>query len=770
MNELLTSNQTSYQLGSQLGTPDVGMKDFSMMLRRRKWVILPILLLSVGGAYLWTLNSPKTWRAEAQMMLVQRAPTTTSDTINGDTAPIFETMETQVGMIESVAMAQRTQTQLQNDALASGGSTSIPYSLGDIQNAIKVNNPLDSTLMDITAEANDRQQAAILANAVTHAFVLWKRDLAQNDILHSEESLRIRTARAKAQTLFAEQQLLAFKESHHLANVDTDEIGAITRQETADATVASIREDLASQQARLAEVNARLLAATNQVNLPGGVPDPGLVLSLQAKLEDLVVERNDLAQKVTPEYPGALSGLDSLPDLDAKIADVKSKLASALKATTNNAAPTLDSRSALATQAMDARISVALTSARLAAALQDSQSLAQKVEGLPDIRMHYAQLSRNADLANALYTSLQSALNATHLERDRVSGNIQITEGAIVPYLPYKPNLKTNLAIGLAIGVLLSLGLIMLLEQIDQRVRTLDEVRALATGPIVGMLPKTSRAHMRMLTQGRLVPAFEEAFNLLGVNLFHVTRQSMMREDLQNQIILVTSAVPKEGKSLIASQLARSMAESGKTVILVDANMRRPVQHLLFKTGEQGGLADVLANRITLDDALFPSDIAGLSILAAGEVDQNPTVLLSQPTLATLIDSLRFKAEAIIIDAPDCTAVADTLLLTNYADCLLQVVRAGYEDMDTLHNATLALQATGKKVTILMNGLNRQEQHIFRSRYAYTVLVGPNIAGSLSSPLDKTMVMNRSRDLIFAKSVRSTPENPDDGTDLNGVS
>lgn len=738
------------------------MKDFSAMLRRRKWVILLIVLLSLGAAYLWTINSPKTWRAQAQLMLVQKSPAANSNSINGDTTPMFETMETQVGMIESVAMAQRTLNQLKNDAMLTGGSTEIPYGVGTIQDSIKVTNPLDSTLLDITADGNDRQQAAALANAVAHAFVLWKKDLAQNDILHSEESLRFRAARAKAQTLDAERQERAFKEKHHLADVDEDEKLAIERLESSDVTVASVRQELAAQQARLQEVNARLLAATKQVNTPGGVPDPNLVLNLQAKLQQLKIDREDNARRVTAEYPGVL------PELDAKIKDTQAQLNSALKATTNNDAPTLDARSTLATAATDAHVAVALTKARLAAVLQDDQVLQHRVSGLPGIRMQYAQLARNVELANSLYSSLQAALNATRLERDRVSGNIQITQGAIVSYLPYKPNIKTNMAIGLAAGVLLSLLMVMMLEQVDRRVRTLDEVRVLASGPIVGMLPKTSRAHMRMLTQGRLLPSFEEAFNLVGVNLFHLLRSSMMREDLQNQIILVTSAVAGEGKSVMASQLARSMAEAGKTVILVDANLRRPVQHLLFKTGETGGLADILAGRLPWEEAIVTSDIPRLSIIPSGEVDQNPTVLLSQPELATLMDTLRFKADVVIIDAPDCGAVADTLLLTHQADCLLQVVRSGYEDMDTLHNAALALHGTGKKVALLVNGLNRQEQHAFRSRYAYTVLVGTNDP-ALPSPVEKTMVMNRSRDLIFTKSARPSQEDPGDASDHNGV-
>ncbi len=250
--------------------------------------------------------------------------------------------------------------------------------------------------------------------------------------------------------------------------------------------------------------------------------------------------------------------------------------------------------------------------------------------------MQYAQLSQNADLATTLYTSLQAALNVTRLQKDQVSGNVQITQGAVLGYLPVKPRMEIDVLLGVALGSFLSLCLVMLLEQLDQRVRTLDEVRALVSGPIIGMLPQISRKRMTALAQGLMLPEFEEPFSLVRVNLPYVMRHAMMRENLQHQTILVTSAVPGEGKSVTASQLARSMAESGKSVILVDANLRRPVQSFLFHTGETRGLANVLAGELALDEAIATSDVEGLSILHSGESRQNPTSLLSGPRLGPL--------------------------------------------------------------------------------------------------------------------------------------
>ncbi len=751
MNELLTGPQHNYQPspypGAQGGSPEIDIKDFSQMLRRRKWVVLPILLLCLGGAYLWTLYTPKIWRAEAQLQLVPQAVfSNTAQSNSGSSAYSTETPETQVTMIQSPGMVERTLSQLKNDSLVHNGTTDTNYTLDDIQEAIKVTNPLDTSVLVVTADGSDRAQAQTLANAVAHAFVAWKKDNAQKAIRAQEEGLRYRAAKAGAQLQKAEREERDFMQSHHLANVQGEQMAALTSAEQSDTSISLLKQDLSAQQARLKELEAHLAAANKAVRSANGVPDAGLVVTLQARLNELKTDRNAAALVYTSEYPGVL------PGMDAKIKIVQSQLDHALAAAGNNDAPSLEVRSNLVSQTLDARSNLALTQARLIAAVQAGQALQNKVSGLPSIQMQYAQLSRNTQLYDLLYKQLQANLNAVRLDRDRVSGDVQLIQSAFVPLLPYKPNLKTNMALGFALGLLLSLGMVLLLEHLDQRVRTLDEMRALISGPIIGMLPRTSRTFMTALANGRQLPEFEEAFSLARVNLAYVLHHTLLRDDSPQETILVTSAVLGEGKSVAAAQLARSMAAAGKTVILVDANLRRPAKNSLFPEGKTGGLADVLAGTLSLDEALATTDVAGLTVLPAGESTQNPTVLLSHPRLSEIMGSLRVKADVLIIDAPDCSSVADTLLLTAHADCLMQVVRMSFADMDTLHNASLALHATGKKVTVLANGLTRSQQRVFRSRFSYAALSSPAETHSLSAKFDQALVVSRPHDLLFASS------------------
>ena len=752
------------------------MKDFVAVLRRRFWVILPLLLLCVAGAYAvtmgthWTAGIPKSYRAESQLMLVQRAPSSGNDPADSVTGIAASPIETEVVLIQNREMAQRTADYLKNHALFVGETKdTATLSQDEVQGAVKVTNPTDSNLLVVTADASSPALAAGLAEAVARSFVEYKQSLATRDMKFAQVDLAKKVLRAEETMMAAIRKETEFKQANRLSNLDETDRAVNEQLVASSASVAALTQKLAHESANVKELDNQLRTADAAIKSHPDVADEAGTQVIQAELNRLKQQRAQAGSQYTSDFPGA-PGIPSLRDLDAQIKAKQAQFNGSKLASTSDTAPTLAAHGALASADNTAHAEAISTQTELASALQAQAASQRQVEGIPGLQQQYTQLSLNTRLDTELYTRYKGAQDAAKLQRDMISGNVTIAQDAEAPLLPFKPNLKTNLILGLALGALLSLGLVMLLEQTDQRVRTLDEVRALVSGPIIGMLPRTSRGQMNALAQGYLLPQFEEAFSLVRVNLSYVTRSSMMREQVQHQTILVTSAVPGEGKSVTAAELARSMAQSGKSVILVDANLRRPSQNLLFQTGETGGLTDVLSGQLPLDEAIATSNVENLSILSSGVSTQNPTVLLSQPRLASVMEALRFKADVVIIDAPDCTSVADTLLLTAHADCLLQVVRAGAVDMETLHNTSQALLTTGKKVVVLANGLTRPQQRAFRSRFAYAALASQNDVPALPQTFEKTMVLNRSHDLVFSKSVHPSLENPEGTPEPNEAS
>ncbi|HLV80403.1 MAG TPA: polysaccharide biosynthesis tyrosine autokinase, partial [Chthonomonadaceae bacterium] len=526
-------------------------------------------------------------------------------------------------------------------------------------------------------------------------------------------SLEVRASRAKNQMAAAEQRVMQFKLSHQLVDVPAQQKAVLDQYLSMESEVVLQQQELASEQARLKSLSDRLHAADSAIKNGTGVRDDALVLNLQAQLNTLEMERTSQALKYTPAYPGIL------PDLDVRIADVKQRLAKAVQGTLDNKKPSLQAQGALVEEVKKAQTDVQYRQARLDEAIKERESLQSQLSDLPQTSHQYAALVRDADMAAALYTSLQTALNSARLDQDIANGNVQLAQEAIAPDQPFRPNLTRDLLFGAAIGLFLSLVSVLLLEQSDRRIRDLDNARRAIPGPIIGSMPQMSRAEMRDMLAGRTPPLAVEAYSLARANLELAVRRATGAQPWQRQILMVTSAVPGEGKSLTAAELARSMARAGKSVILVDADMRRPAQNRLFRTAEPHGLADVLSGDMTLEETLVAGDVDNLAILHSGATRRNPTELISLPQMRQTLDALRQEADVVIVDTPASATVADALLLAPYVDCILHVVGAGHVDEEAVQETTRALNAAAPRTMVFFLNRAARDRGRYYGKYYY---------------------------------------------------
>ena len=700
---------------------ELGFFDFANLLWRRKWLVLLLPLIGVGIAQLLTSRLKPRWKATAQMVVVQRSTTSSSSPESAYSAPLIENAETQVQMIQSPGMAQRTQDWLKNKAFAEKKTLRELGIVdeGEIANRfgenISVKVPTDTNLLIVTTTGPTGEQVTLFANAVCQAFVQWKKEVAQASVHEIESNLETRAGRAREQMLAAERAETAFKKQNQLVDVPAQYKATLDRYTSQEAEIASLQREVNSKETGLKALGVQLAQTDKSIREGEGIRDDLQVQSLQRQLNDLQVERANAALRYTPEYPGIL------PEMDAKIQDVKNRLTQAVQGTLNNKLPSLQVQGDLSQSYKKEELDLIFTRAKLAGGVAQLTTLKRDLAGVPDAGMRYARLTRNAELARQLNSSLQSSLNVARVSNDLVSGNVQVTSEAILPNLPFSPIRSRNLLMGGMIGLGTALLLSFLLENADHRLRSLDRVRQLVSGPIIGMLPQMSRRGVHALETGGAPAVAIEAYSLARANLAMVARESLKNLPWTKQVILVTSAVPAEGKSLTAAYMARSLAQGGKSVILVDADMRRPTQNRLFNTNEPLGLAEVLIGRIALEDVLVRSDTDNLFLLHSGQPSRNPTELISLPQMGQLLATLRETADIIVLDTPACVAVADALLLAPQADCIVQVIGLGKVDEEMLLETTSALQAAAPRTLVyFVNRVARKARQGYTKYYRYT--------------------------------------------------
>ena len=212
----------------------------------------------------------------------------------------------------------------------------------------------------------------------------------------------------------------------------------------------------------------------------------------------------------------------------------------------------------------------------------------------------------------------------------------------------------------------------------------------------------------------RMDSASMEAYSMLQTNL------DFYGVDQKQQVILLTSAMQAEGKSTTISNLAVAFAQSDKRVLIIDLDLRKPVQHRIFNVPSTTGVTTVLTGKSKVEDAIKPTDRDNLFLLPCGIRPPNPTELLRSESMKQLIEYLRTKYDIIIIDTPPVLALADAAILSRYADSVLLVVAAGVVDYTSLELSIKNLtMVNANLIGVVMNNIKVGDRGSYYYRYSY---------------------------------------------------
>ncbi|GAA3203523.1 polysaccharide biosynthesis tyrosine autokinase [Microbacterium terregens] len=325
------------------------------------------------------------------------------------------------------------------------------------------------------------------------------------------------------------------------------------------------------------------------------------------------------------------------------------------------------------------------------------------------------------DLAEAWIRGMVAEID--NIEGDGSSGSAAVSlipgDSARLPGGPSSPNVRLSLALGGLVGLALGIGYAVIRHVLDRRVRDPRDIERETGVSVVGTLPldKELAAHRQILdftSAGAGPTAIAEAMRELRTNL------QFMDVDNPPRAIVVTSPLPGDGKSTLAGNLAVSLAAAGQKVILVDADLRRPMVASLFGLPEGAGLTDILAGRAQIADVRHTVDPSGnLVVIAAGRIPPNPSEVLGSNRMRDLIRSLGESA-LVIIDSPPLLPVTDAAILANLADGALIVVSAGKTTYDMLHKATANLEkASARALGIVLNRVPKRGAQAMYYGYQY---------------------------------------------------
>ena len=304
-------------------------------------------------------------------------------------------------------------------------------------------------------------------------------------------------------------------------------------------------------------------------------------------------------------------------------------------------------------------------------------------------------------------------------------GNARLVENAQVPQWSVTPNKLSTLALGNLLGLLLAIGTALVLDALSTSIKTIKEAKEIFGYTLLGIIPAfgsekdgnydgDAESAAKIVVRDAPRSPISETYRILQANLKFLSSDKVVK------VIAVTSSVPQEGKSTVSANLAAAMAQSGRKVLLIDADMRLPSQHKIWNLINDAGLSNVLVGQAQLGKVL-KEVMVNLHVLTAGVTPPNPMALLDSKRMASLIKKFSATYDFVIIDTPSLSTAVDAPILGKMADGILLVVQPGIVDSGSAAAAKEFLEQSGQNVLgQVVNGVTSENQpHSYYAKEYY---------------------------------------------------
>lgn len=371
---------------------------------------------------------------------------------------------------------------------------------------------------------------------------------------------------------------------------------------------------------------------------------------------------------------------------------------------------------------------------------------------LGELPVYYTELSREVESNRKIYETMLSRLKETLASEGIVDTNVVVIDRAEVPMRPVAPRILLNLFLSVLVGAFGGIGLCLVFESLDNTIKSEDDVAKAAQLPLLGMVSKWDAAREELITHEDKNVAISEGFRTIRTSLLFSSPDRPLRT------LAITSPYAAEGKTLIACNLAITIAQSGARVVLVDADMRKPRLHQVFKKTQTHGLSHALTNSTDPVEFVTKTHIENLSVLFCGPIPPTPSEMIGSQKMRQLIAGLREHFDYVIFDSPPFMAVTDPVVLATLADGVIIVTRYNKTPREVLtHGKNKFLEVQAKIVGVIINAVDRDEERYQYPAYSYYQHPDKKVASDILSPAEEAQIISKHVSAISPKGSRNLP-------------
>ena len=711
------------RLYSDLPPQESAIGESLRILLKRKWVVLASLLTIFSVVAIASLKMTPIYEAGGTIEI--NKPDATLNFQNSATFSVdyFDPteLETELKILQSDLLATQVIRELNLDRRPEiGGSAPAPSSsvdlspdplqgdparasamVGSFKGSLRVSLSPNTRIIEVHYRSPDPQMAATVVNMLMQTYVENNFKARFESTMQASDWLQKQLVDLQMKVETSQEKLVRYQKEHEILGTDekqniiTEKLDELNKELT---TAESERMDKEALYRLVESGDPDAIASS-----AGGLSDGGsgsqsasmLLETLRSKQAELRIQAADLNTQFGPSYPKLTQLNNQLKEVDAQIQAEMKKIASKIRG---------QYTTALQRENM------------LRDALEKQKQEANK---LNESAIQYTLLKRDVDTNRQLYEGLLQKMKEAGVSAGLKSNNFRIVDSARPPQAPIEPNIPRNLMFAVVLGLASGIGLAFLLEGLDNTVRTTEQAQMISGLPSLGMIPLGSKSAREGPNPKRLVIATsKEAVELVTqvrpqsqmAESYRALRTSLLLSNLGSppKVVMVTSALPQEGKTTTSINTAVVLAQKGVRVLLIDADMRRPSIHKTLGMGPHSGLSNVLTGSIPLEKAITSTTVLpNLFVLPAGTPPPNPAELLASANMREVLAQLREQYDHIVIDTPPTLSVTDAVVLSPRSDACILVIRSGQTTKQALRRSRdVLVQVNAKVVGVLLNAVD----------------------------------------------------------------
>lgn len=617
-------------------------------------------------------------------------------------------LQTQVDILKSRALAERVAQRLRlvgNSKFYEAMGVRTPseklsreeledLTISTLEEAREVDLPRNTRLATVSFKSTQPELAARVANTFADEFVKSNLQRRFESSAYAREFISGQLDEARAKVERSERELNAYSRQAGIIR-DRDSTPSDSSQSGGSGgsvtTRSLIELNSAANQAQAARIAAegrwRLISGGNALDAPDVLSNPAISQLLAERARDMADLEKQRANHLE-DYPAVQQLKAQVGVIDAQIQNVARSIRASVK------------------QQYDAAV----------AAERDLNDQVNRLKGVSleeqDRLVQYRLLEREADTNRTVYEGLLQRFKELNAAAGISASNISIVDPAVPPIRPSSPNLLKNLLLATGVGLVLAFGFVYLRTQLDDSVRVPEDVESKLQMPLLGVIPVAQDMDVNTALADPK-STLSEGYNSLRSALLYSTASGLPKS------ILVTSSQPSEGKSTTSIAIATGIARLGRTVALLDVDLRRPVLHRAIASldgANTHGISSLLTAQGSIDDVLRDTDIENLKIITSGPIPPSPTELLSSNRMLQLLDELTGRFDVVILDSPPVLGLADAPLMAALIEGVVMVIQSDRSRRGSLKASLRRLR--DMRATILGGVLTKFDPTNLSNRYS----------------------------------------------------